>query len=599
MFQTAISTFALKLSKHFYNILFYCLGIAILYFNFWLFFDIVERQIDGSLPSSVFLHLATCLTISLPFFLVKIRKEIIIYFLFFINLYLIFNLLYYRTYFNILPFDCYTMIGNLSELAHSIISAFHWGDIRFILPTFGLLLLYIFFFRKRLIAESIKLRLISSGVVIIIISATIGINLYINRHEVSNLLSDENEFKYDVVDGASTYGFLHCWVWQFKSLVEPNNELTPKEKNQIEQWLSRHKQVETFDHPCDSTKRNVILVIVESFESFPIGKKLAGQEITPFMNSLIKGKTCYYAPHIVPQVNIGHSSDTQLIFNTGMLPPHTGAACFKYQHNTYNTLAKALHDKGYNSHTLLGGNGSFWNQGVMNKTLGYDELIAIEGFQNDENYDFGLTDSTFLAQSVEKVSRFKQPFLAQLITLSSHDPYVLLNNRIYLKAPKDCPPEMGRYLNAIHYVDKCLGMFVEGLRKNGVLDKSILIISGDHDATKQHPGEWKKYAEKQWNTGINQTPLIIVNSPMKKVYTPVAGQIDVYPTLLDMLGLKTYGWHGLGQSIFSKHKAGFAVNARFDEFGDTRKLSSESIRQTREAWEVSDLMIRKDYFGKK
>jgi len=281
-----------------------------------------------------------------------------------------------------------------------------------------------------------------------------------------------------------------------------------------------------------------------------------------------------------------------------MLPPHNGAACFKYQHNTYNTLAKALHNIGYTSHTLLGGNGSFWNQGVMTRTLGYDELIAIEQYKNDESYDFGLTDSTFLAQSAEKISQFKSPFLAQLITLSSHDPYVLLNHRIYLKVPKNCPDELGRYLNAIRYVDKCLGSFIADLQKNGILDKSILVISGDHDGTKQQPKQWKSFARKEWNTEIGMTPLIILNATKKHVYKPIVGQIDVYPTLVDILGLKNYGWHGLGQSILSKNKLAFAVNARFDEFGDTKKLPKEATAHIREASEISDLMIRKNYFGK-
>jgi phosphoglycerol transferase MdoB-like AlkP superfamily enzyme len=282
-----------------------------------------------------------------------------------------------------------------------------------------------------------------------------------------------------------------------------------------------------------------------------------------------------------------------------MLPPHSGAACFKYQHNTYNTLAKALHNKGYNSHTLLGGNGSFWNQGIMTETLGYDELIDINQFINNENYDFGLTDSTFLEQSVKKMSKFKSPFLAQLITLSSHDPYVLLNNRIYLKTPKDCPPEMARYLNAIHYVDKCLGMFIDSLRRNGLFEKSILIISGDHDGTKQQPEQWKTYAKNLWNCGISQTPLIIVNGTKKQVYNSIAGQIDVYPTLLDILNLKTYSWYGLGQSLLSKNKPAFALNARFDEFGDTTKVSANAILYARTAWDISDLMIRKNYFKEK
>jgi phosphoglycerol transferase MdoB-like AlkP superfamily enzyme len=385
-------------------------------------------------------------------------------------------------------------------------------------------------------------------------------------------------------------------VWQFKTLIDQNQKLTPAEKLKIEQWFSHQNQDETFQNPIDNTGKNVIMVIVESLESFPIGKKLAGKEITPCLNHLIQTENCFYAPNIVPQVNIGHSSDTQLIFNTGLLPPHTGAACFKYQHNTYFTLAKALRQKGYSSHTLLGGNGSFWNQGIMNKTLGYDDLISIEQFCDDESYDFGLTDSTFLAQSSGKLSKFKSPFLAQLITLSSHDPYVLLHNRIYFQTPKDCPREMARYLNAIHYVDQCLGSFIDELHKNGLFDKSVILISGDHDGTKQQPKQWRNYAQKQWKTDIGKTPLIILNGTTKRVYKAVIGQIDVYPTLIELLNLKTYGWHGLGESIFSKNRGSFAINARYVEFGDSTTVSKSIIQQIRTAPNISDLIIRKNYF---
>ena len=594
MFHSKVGKF---IRRYFYNILFYSFALGILYFNFWLFFNIVERQIDTDIPSSVFLHLTTCLFLSLPYFLAKKRKDILIYVLIFINLYLISNLLYYRTYFTILPIDSYTMLGNLRNLFDSIFSAFHLVDLFFVIPTIFISLLYYYLFRKKIVIESIKARTIFSGVIIIIILSTISINLLIERNEVSNLLSDENEFKYDVVDGASTYGFLHCWIWQFKALIEQNKKLTNVEEKKINQWLKRHKEDESFNFKVNTTKKNVILIIVESLESFPIGKKLNGKEITPELNKLIKSNNCFYAPNIIPQVNIGHSSDTQLMFNTGMLPPHTGAACFRYQHNTYYSLAKALKKEGYNTHTLLGGNGSFWNQGVMNQTLGYDDLTTIDQYRQDEYYDFGLTDSTFLSQSVEKISHFKSPFLAQLITLSSHDPYKLINNRIYFTAPKDCPPEMGKYLNSIYYVDKCLGMFMDSLKNSGLLEKSIVIISGDHDATKQQKKLWQNYAQKEWKCQISRTPLLIINGPAKKLDTTVTGQIDVYPTLIDILGLKNYFWHGLGQSMLN-NKSEYAINAHFEEFGDKKKISKFEIQQKKDAWEISDLMIRKNYFKK-
>ncbi len=580
-----------------YNLLFFLLCIATFYYNFWLFLDLVEQPISTDIPSSVFLHVATALILTLPYFLLRKHKEILLGVLFVLNFYCISNLLYYRTYFTLLPFDSFTMVGNLNGLGDSILGSFRKVDCFFSIPSVLLLLSYLFFFRKTIIPESIRLRAISGSVVLAAIVIAIGYNLFKDRNNVSNLLSEENEFRYDLVEGASTYGFFHCWVYQGKSLLHEQAEMTAVEKRFVDNWLKNNKMDVSPVTVHEAGSKNVILLIVESLESFPIGNSLNGTEITPNLNRLMKDEPCLYAPHVVPQVSGGHSSDAQLIFNAGMLPPHTGAACFRYARNSYFTLAKALKEKGYNTHTMLGGNASFWNQGVLTKQLGYDDLIAVDQYNCDEYYEMGLSDSTFLAQSVEKLKAFKQPFMAQMITLSSHDPYKLPNDRIYLKVPADCPADMAAYLNAVHYVDQCVGRFVDGLRSNGLLSKSVLIITGDHDCTKRQPAQWRVYA-KRWNVETALTPFIVVNGNRQKHYTPVMGQIDIYPSLISILGLQKYQWHGLGTSIFASEKTPFAVNARMHEFGMAQSAAPDIREHIKSAWNVSDLMVTRDYFGK-
>ncbi|MDP4202072.1 MAG: LTA synthase family protein [Bacteroidota bacterium] len=580
-----------------YNLLFFLLFTAAFYYNFWLFLDIVEQPISTELPSSVFLHIATALILALPYFLMRRHKGILLGVLFFLNFYCISNLLYYRTYFTLLPFDSFTMVNNLNGLGDSILGSFRKVDWFFPIPSVLLLLSYLFFFRKSIIPESIRLRAISSAVVLAAIVITIGYNLFKDRNNVSNLLSEENEFRYDLVEGASTYGFFHCWVYQAKSLLHEQAQMTAAEKRIVEKWLKDNKKDMSPVTVHEAGSKNVIFLIVESLESFPIGNSLNGTEITPNLNRLLKEESCLYAPHVVPQVNGGHSSDAQLIFNAGMLPPRTGAACFRYARNSYFTLAKALKEKGYNTHTMLGGNASFWNQGVLTRQLGYDDLIAVDQYNCDEYYEMGLTDSTFLAQSVEKLKAFKQPFMAQMITLSSHDPYKLPNDRIYLKVPSDCPADMAAYLNAIHYVDQCIGRFVDGLRSNGLLSKSVLIITGDHDCTKRQQAQWRVYA-KRWNVETALTPFIVVNGNRQQTYAPVMGQIDIYPSLISILGLQNYQWHGLGTSIFTPEKTPFAVNARMHEFGVAQSAAPDIREHIKSAWNISDLMVTRDYFGK-
>lgn len=580
-----------------YNLLFFLLCAVAFYYNFWLFLDIVEQPICTEIPSSVFLHIATSLILSLPYFLMRKHKEILLVVLLLLNFYCVSNLLYYRTYFTLLPFDSFTMVNNLNGLGDSILGSFRKVDWFFLIPSVLLLLSYLFFFRKTIIPESIRHRAISGSVVLAAIVITIGYNLFKDRNNVSNLLSNENEFRYDLVEGASTYGFFHCWVYQTKSLLHEQAEMTAAEKRIVEKWLKVNKMDMRPVTVHEAGSKNVILLIVESLESFPIGNSLNGTEITPNLNRLLKEESCLYAPHVVPQVNGGHSSDAQLIFNAGMLPPHTGAACFRYARNTYFTLAKALKEKGYNTHTMLGGNASFWNQGVLTKQLGYDDLIAVDQYNCDEYYEMGLSDSTFLAQSVEKLKAFKQPFMAQMITLSSHDPYKLPNDRICLKVPADCPADMAAYLNAIHYVDQCIGRFVQGLKNNGLLANSVLIITGDHDCAKRQPAQWRVYA-KRWNAETALTPFIVVNGNGQQTYAPVMGQIDIYPSLISILGLQKYQWHGLGESIFSSSKTPFAVNARMHEFGIAQSASLDIRDHIKSAWNVSDLMVTRDYFGK-
>ena len=43
------------------------------------------------------------------------------------------------------------------------------------------------------------------------------------------------------------------------------------------------------------------------------------------------------------------------------------------------------------------------------------------------------------------------------------------------------------------------------------------------------------------------TPLIVLNSPVHLRYEKVMGQVDLYPTLLDLLGADDYPWRGLGR----------------------------------------------------
>lgn len=583
-------------SRYRFNFLFFVLVGGVLFFNFWWFFMLVERPLSTDYMPAVIFNVSTAFFLSLVCFIPRVNKGLVLIFSGIMTAYLVSNVLYFRTYYTIMPIDSFTMVENLNGLKNSVLSSFRLGDSLFGVSYLVLLISYFFYFKRRIISESLSFRLKLAATVFAVIAVIIGQQLYEKRNDVSNLLSKENDFRYDLIEGTSSYGFVSCWIWQTIDYFDSRQSMTEAEGRTVEMWLGVHRQQVFFrpDHQSLGSK-NVILLMVESLESFPINKKIDGLEITPNLNGLVAQDSCFYANHIVPQVKDGRSSDAQLIVNAGLLPVSAGATCFRYPHNEFFTLAKALREKGYSATTLLGGNASFWNQGVFNKSLGYEQLMSIDQFNYDETYEFGLTDSSFLAQSVNHLKTLPKPFFAQLITLSSHAPFTLIDNRIYLHAPKDCPHYLADYLNAVFYVDQCIGRFVADLEKAGLYNQTILIITGDHDAF-NHKAYLTSRVGRELLEPRSYNPLIVLNASAKETYSDVMGQIDIYPTLLDVLHCEAYKWKGLGHSVLGKQKPGFAIDAKLNVVSYLSSVPDSVFQHATDAWSVSDLIIRKNYF---
>ena len=82
----------------------------------------------------------------------------------------------------------------------------------------------------------------------------------------------------------------------------------------------------------------------------------------------------------------------------------------------------------------------------------------------------------------------------------------------------------------------------------------------------------------------------------KMRYEKVMGQIDMYPTLLNLLQLDDYHWSGLGESILNPSKKGFAVGSQMNVEGDG--YTPEELELAKKAYDISDHIIRFNYFRK-
>lgn len=140
------------------------------------------------------------------------------------------------------------------------------------------------------------------------------------------------------------------------------------------------------------------------------------------------------------------------------------------------------------------------------------------------------------------------------------------------------------------YVDSCIGSFIDEIRANGLLDRSVVVITGDHDCiTRNRYDGWEKCLPSD-----RFVPLIIINSPLQAQDTDaVIGQGDIFPSILDMTGVGNCPYRGMGTSVFRDHP-GTAIYHDGTAVGKTVGRIADELRHR---WTISDILIRMNYWN--
>ena len=335
--------------------------------------------------------------------------------------------------------------------------------------------------------------------------------------------------------------------------------------------------------------KNVIMMHLESMMTFFVDLKINGVEITPNLNKLTKEGL--YFSSFYPEISVGTSSDTEFTVNTSLLPVSSGTVFVSYYNREYVSLEKLLSDKGYYTFSMHGNKASMWNRNKMHPSLGYKDMYFEDKYNIDEVVGLGLSDHSFYKQIMPILTDIENKntnYMGTIITLSNHTPFndlehypeldltyktTKLNEETgveeevvydYLEGTK-----LGNYIKSAHYADMALGEFFDNINNSDVMDNTVFVMYGDHDA-KLNKSEFNRYYNYNFETGeiktsddptyinydyyqneLNRKTPLIIWSKNKKLRTEVKypmGMIDVLPTISNMLGIKNV--FALGHDIF-------------------------------------------------
>jgi hypothetical protein len=124
---------------------------------------------------------------------------------------------------------------------------------------------------------------------------------------------------------------------------------------------------------------------------------------------------------------------------------------------------------------------------------------------------------------------------------AKHTPYLEQVNYITLGPGQDPKPILNAYLNALAYVDAKVGEVLDALKRQGLLENTVVIITGDHGE------EFNDLGLNYWGHNSNfskyqvGTPLVMkVPGQDPERFTHLTTHLDVVPTLMHIVfGCKT------------------------------------------------------------
>lgn len=507
---------------------------------------------------------------------------------------LVANLMYFRTYYSAIPASSYLEAGNLADFKASVTDSLRWADI--VLPLITIATAVMAFRYKTTKRQPLTavLKWWAAPLAGFALLLT-GVNLCKGGFHKS--LRSVRQSAYLCSADAPIFSVFGCIWYDITDAAEP---ITPEKQAEIERWLASQPKHQPADSVTEK-RSNLLIVFAESLESWMLEKKVDGKEITPCLNRLLKEKSTLYAPNVLTQVKGGRSIDAQLMICSGLLPLMSGTYSSLYYDNTFYTLQKAMRGlKHSRSYLLTIDKVSTWNQGAVARSFGTDTIISYHDFKMTEAFGTHkrIGDASFFQQCREKIERGEvwkpgESVYMQFVTYSGHAPFKLPDHLRTITFPASIPEKAADYMTTAHYTDKAIGDFVAYLKTLPQYKETIVVIVGDHEGLASYRQELVGNPACRGLVSDKQlTPFIVLNSPVGMRYDKFMGQIDIYPTLLNLMQLDAYRWHGLGQSILDPRKQGVAVGSVMNVEGTG---SDKEVERLKEAHTVSDYMLRYDW----
>lgn len=300
-------------------------------------------------------------------------------------------------------------------------------------------------------------------------------------------------------------------------------------------------------------KPHVIFLFFESLRAREMECLGGRKEVLPHLNQL--AKESYFFPN--------YYSNSLLTFRAFFTSHYGLPYTLKMTSGLEGSIPAAglpdlLKDAGYQTNYLTGSHFDLGGIGPFLRNQGADFIFDKKDFRKRyrevHQGSWGVLDEYLFDVTLDHLETHREtPQFYTLLTITSHHPWTVPPNYEGPTFDDVKGAYTPKYLQTLHYTDRCVGNFIQELKNRGISKDVVLFIMGDHGL---HLGENDRdYEYGRENQKDNfHVPLLIYADgriPQPRVIETLGSHADLLPTCMDLLHLKGYQ-HSIGKSLLRK-----------------------------------------------
>lgn len=293
--------------------------------------------------------------------------------------------------------------------------------------------------------------------------------------------------------------------------------------------LKRHIEADSVQ-----MKPNIVIILMESMSASFLHTLGQQEQITPTLDSLYQCSwaftRCYSAG-----IHTNHGITASLYSFPALMKRNLMKGTVTPRRHGLPSVLKEL---GYHNMFFMTHESQYDNMNAFLRTNGYDDVYSQEDYPMDERVNaFGVSDHFLFdygLQRINEAARQDTPWMATLLTISNHPPYVIPE---WFK-----PRSKDEEYQIVEYADWCIGDFLAKARREAWYQNTLFVIMADH-------GKIVGQVDSELPESYNHIPLIIFGPGVTPYLSDeLAAQIDVMPTVLGLLGAG-YDFDGFGVNL--------------------------------------------------